>query len=237
MIDNSWLVWPPLPDAQANDPKLELKKLLYQAQLQTVTAQYEAVIEHEKAVLANYDALYQAVYTAYLDVTKGHLDRVQARAQFVATAASAIGGVYAAVLGLSFSIGKEINRPLPIRGLASTIFLGLSIVLATAYLAYITRNKPMVGTSASSLPSEQLLEERNTFIQWTSEAVLHRVRWLQSSVISLGLGVLFLPVAFLQIQDTIVWIGVGIGVLITLLLPRADLLFKSVKSLYRRIFP
>lgn len=237
MIDNKSLVWPPLPDAQANDPQLELKKLRYQAQLQTVTAQYEAIIERDKTVRTHYEALDQAVYTAYLDVAKGHLDRVQARAQFVATAASAIGGVYAAVLGLSFSIGKEINRPLPIRGLASTIFLGLSIVLATAYLAYITRAEPIVGAPVPSLRSQQLHEERNTFIQWTSEAVLRRIYWLQSSVISLGLGVLFLPVAFLQIQDTIVWIGVAIGVLIALLFPRADILLKGVKALYKRIFP
>lgn len=150
--DDPEIIWPPLPGATTNDPQFELKKLLYQAQLQTINARYEAVLEHDKALRASDYPLEEALFNAYLDVAKGQLDRARANAEFVVKAASTIGGAYALVLGLSFSINKDVNHPLPSRGLAPTIFLGLSIVLATAYLAYITRPKPFRGPVSSPPP-------------------------------------------------------------------------------------
>lgn len=220
---------PPLED-KLYDEQIELRKLHYQAQLQTVLAQQVAEIEHEKALQANIYTIDLAVHTAYLDVAKGHLDRVRVRAEFVEKAAGTIGGAYAILLGLSFSLNKEVNRPLPARGLAPTIFLGLSIFLAAVYLAYITPVQPLIGPKPHPVRTQRVIQRRNTFIRWTSELVGKRARWLQSAVISLGFGVIFLPVVFLDIQDNIVWLAVAVGLVLTLLLPNAKVLFKRLLS-------
>lgn len=78
-----------------------------------------------------------------------------------------------------------------------------------------------------------MLEERNTFIGWTVEAVLTRSPWLQSAVVSLGLGVILLPVAFLEIQDLLVWIASLAFVIIALLLPRRESLFNRMMLFLR----
>jgi hypothetical protein len=222
----------PLPPLEGKryDEQIELRKLHYQAQLQAVLAQKGAEIEDEKALQAKIDTLDQAVHNAYLDVAKGHLDRVRVRAEFVEKAAGTIGGAYAILLGLSFSLNKEVNRPLPARGLAPTIFLGLSIFLAAVYLAYITPTQPLIGPKPHPVRTQRVIQRRDAFILWTSEIVGKRARWLQSAVISLGFGVIFLPVVFLDIQNNIVWIAVAVGLVLALLLPNVKFLFKRLLS-------
>jgi hypothetical protein len=212
--------WPTLPEVGKNDPQAEVKKVRYQAELDDVKATQQADIEREKASWANEYTLRQADLNAYVEVAKGQIERSRAGAQFVQTAAAAISGAYVAILGLSFAVSDELSSPLPARGIAPTIFLGLSIALTTVYLAYLTKPKEVAGAVPQDLLYEMQRERRDAFIRWTKATVLARVKWLQSAVVSLALGVAFLPVAYLPIGNIVVWILVALGVGSALLLPR-----------------
>jgi hypothetical protein len=210
------LDWPqPISIDTATDLLADQKKALYLAQLQIVTGKQQGLIDHDKAVRANDYPQHQAVFQAYIDVAKGQIDRSVTRAQFVSTAASAIGTVYSAVIGLSFGL-LQADHTLPARGIAPAVFLGLAIACAAAYLAYINTSSRIAETQrpVSLLPAQRLIEERNDFIQWATLTVTSRVHWLHAAVISLAIGVIFLPIPFLAISDWLAWVGLGIGIVV-----------------------
>lgn len=231
---------PPVPETLPPDSQCEMEKLLYQTQLRIVADRQQVFTEHERAMIAEQDkalnayifACEQSVYNAYLEVTKGTIDRAQARAVFVEKAAGTIGAAYGVVLGLSFSLDK--GHPLPVRGLVPTVFLGLSIVLVAVYLAFITHSERSVSVEPQPLPELQRIENLKAFIKWTSDITLNRSRWLQSAVISLGFGVLFLPIGFLELSDSIVWFAAALCMGITLLPSIVPRLTKFVAMMRQR---
>ena len=155
------------------------------------------------------DTRTQDLNSAYLDVAKGQIGRIQARATFVAQAAGAIGTIYTAILGLAFGFIHGSQRPVPATGIIPAIFIGLALVLAGAYAcsSYIEEEPASVASDPSEHPSEQaLVEQRNAFIDWTTKIVKKRLYFLHASLISLGFGVIFLPAAFLSISEIVVWI-------------------------------
>jgi hypothetical protein len=139
--------------------QLDMIKALYQAQLDIIKAEHLAVLAAEKAELdariesdklestANIEryksdlineyAQAQAVNGAYLDAAKSALASSTGKANFVQTAATAISGAYIGVLGIGFAVAQ--GRNFPVRGIAPTVFLGLAIFLAAAYVSFITR--------------------------------------------------------------------------------------------------
>jgi hypothetical protein len=239
------MAWPDPPSVRENDPQAELKKLLYQSQLEVVKGDHAAEIalakatadaaiedekreatadlEREKADWANEYAQAQAANSAYLDVAKGALDRGSAKASFVQGAATAISGAYAGVLGLSFAIGE--GRALPGRGILPAAFLGIAIVFAAAYVAFITRPEDVrVSPSIGTLPDKQR-QRRNSFVRWAGAPMLRRRNLLQASVVSLGVGVGLLPLPYLSISRFLVVLAAifgAIAVLAVILWPRDD---------------
>jgi hypothetical protein len=202
--------WPDLPEVGANDPQAEVKKVQYQSILAEASAIRQdardrakadaaANLEREKGDFGVEYATYQAVHQAYLDVAKGSIDRARASAEFVQKSAAAISTAYAAVAALSYAVAS--NQPLPARGFVATAFLALAILLATAYLAFLTRpdDSGPAPTSGNLRLNQQL--RRDAFINWAMDAALHRAYLLRASVISLGLAVAFLPVAYLNVPD------------------------------------
>lgn len=235
--------WPDLPQTNGKNSKfiIELKKALYQAKLDIHKAQLQAEIEIDKAkklaemeaeaaeklnasertkaAYANEYVQAQAVNNAYLDIAKQQVEAPGAKAEFVQKAATAISAAYIAVVGLSFGIGEH-NTILPFSGILPTIFLGISIFLATAYTGFIsdpgtTKSKPSKGT----LPSLQF-ERRNTFIRWTQSAALGRRRLLHTSIVSLGISICYLPAPYLQIDNTLFVMLVAIGMLCLMVVPK-----------------
>ncbi len=89
------LNWPPPIEIASENLKADTTKALYQAQLQLMTIQQQGYIDHDKAVRTSDYAFHQAVFQAYLDVAKGQIERSVTRTQFLTTAASAIGTIYA----------------------------------------------------------------------------------------------------------------------------------------------
>src|SRR5262249_49631490 len=119
---------------------------------------------------------------------------------------------YTAILALSFGVKDKIE-PLPGRGIVPTVFLGLSIALAAAYVSYT--KKPVdiiVEPSGGSIPAEQE-NRRNAFIRWSRAGAISYPYFLRVAVICLGIGIMFLPAPYLDIADSTVlcW---GIGALI-----------------------
>lgn len=209
------IAWPPYPETIPDDPQLEFKKILYQAQVAAALARYQAAraeattqaaadTERSQAAWSNEYALAQAVQNAYLDVAKSAIDRAQSRAQFIQTAAAAISTAYAAFLALSFKADSTSPtvQPLPVQGVLATIFLGLAIALATVYLAYLTKHDPVAGLAAAPSLGEYQARRVIAFIQWVTVPILSRVYFLHAAVVSLAVGVALLPVAYVQLSAT-----------------------------------
>jgi hypothetical protein len=223
--------WPvELPDLQEGDSRAEMKKTLLQGQielrklerqheLEAQQSEREAAREEQKAFWENEYKLQQAVHSAYLEVAKGQVDRANASAEFVQKAASAIATVYTSVAALTFVVNSTLKAPLPARGIAPALFLGLSIVLATAFRAYITKPESILEPASQGLVPALQRARRNTFIEWARSAPLARQYWLQTGVLSLGVGVLLLPLPYIAVSDHSLWFIVPVGLLVTFGLP------------------
>jgi hypothetical protein len=197
------MTWPDPPEAEAEDE--EFLKLLYQAKLEEESARRQTEYTNEAEAEA---ALNKAVHDARLEVAKAAIDRGQSGAEFVRNAAAAIVTLYTGVLGVTFATTKD-ETPFPARGLAPAVFLGLALVCASAYAALLTQ-APQI---AAPRPHSQLpvFQERrlNAFVEWVSKIAMARVYFLHAAVISLGVGVLLLPVPFVAVAD---WVVLAIGI-------------------------
>lgn len=143
------------------------------------------------------DRASSAAYSAaVLDVAKGSHERARGSAEFVQKAATAIFGLYTGALTLSFSVTEA---PLPVRGLLPSVFLGLAVVLATGYLAYLTRGGSVPDPQHAQGREQAELERVRTFVVWTRNSTMVRVWMLRASVIALAVGTIVLPLPFLTL--------------------------------------
>ncbi|MFF0342828.1 hypothetical protein [Kribbella sp. NPDC004875] len=131
---------------------------------------------------------------AVMTVAKGGIDRARASAEFVQKAATAIFALYTGALTLAFSVT---DNPLPARGILPSLFLGFAILLATAYLAFLTKGDKVKDPADASGTLQAQLNRARTFVQWTNTSVLNRAPLLRCAVVALGIGVVSLPAPFL----------------------------------------
>lgn len=190
---------PPDNDITAKIADFKLER--YKIQLAAWKAERDALATQVEAYRADYRLLREDVYKSYLDVASKQFDRALTRGQIVSTAAGAIATIYGAVLGLRFVVGSTTIRPLPTRGLIPTVFLGLAIVLSIAYLSYLTPPRNLTTRPKTGSLLQDAKSDRDDFIDWSSMAIGARRYVLHMSIVSLGLGVVFLPIAFLDIKD------------------------------------
>jgi hypothetical protein len=131
---------------------------------------------------------------AVLTVAKGGIDRARGSAEFVQKGATAIFALYTGALTLAFSVT---NNPLPARGILPSLFLGFAVLLATAYLAFLTRGDRVKDPADAAGVAEAQLNRIRTFVAWTNTSVLNRAPLLRCAVVALGIGVVSLPAPFL----------------------------------------
>jgi len=131
---------------------------------------------------------------AVMTVAKGGIDRARASSEFVQKAATAIFALYTGALTLAFSVT---NNPLPARGILPSLFLGFAVLLATAYLAFLTKGDRVKDPADASGTLQAQLNRSRTFVQWTNTSVLNRAPLLRCAVVALGIGVVSLPAPFL----------------------------------------
>jgi hypothetical protein len=170
----------------------KLEKEQQQAQETAQEAVLATIQENELQAEAQLGKLFHENIS---EVAKGSIERSRDSAKYVQTAAAAIAALYTGALGLVFSVT---NNPLPIRGIAATVFLGLSVALSTAYLAYIT--KPVsLGMYPGGASLSELQLNRTAFLAEWVNAIVNDRRWaVRASVLSLAIGVTFIPAAFLS---------------------------------------
>jgi hypothetical protein len=175
----------------------EIEKIRYKAQVDLLLASTQRDHGLERVEAETEFATLRAFHDALVDVSKASIARATSGAESVRTAAGAIGVIYTGILGLSFSVS---DNPLPIRGLIPAVFLGIAIVMATAYLAYPTEPVSSADWPSGGRSTPENLEERTTaFIEWVVGLVTSRGYALRVAVVSLAFGVVFLPVGFLAL--------------------------------------
>jgi hypothetical protein len=160
-----------------------------------------------------------AYYAAIADLAKSGVDRSRSGSERVQTAAAAIATIYTGVLGLVFAVDK--NR-LPLAGLVPTIFLGIAITCSTAYASYLTPTSSLELSPAPASVTSAMEKRAVELVKAANLISYNRVYWVRCSVISLGVAVLYLPAAFLDISRGVVsfLILLGAGGLVTFVLPR-----------------
>jgi hypothetical protein len=171
------------------------------------------------AAWTNEYALQQSIQNAYIEVTKGSIDRATKRGEFVEKAAGTIATAYTAILALTFSVT---NFRLPLQGLIPLLFLGLAILLAALYLGYINpRPSQVVTDGAPTLYEVQRIRLVN-FMTWALEYAYDRRHLLHMALVSLGAGVLLLPAAYLSRGspgDVLMWVVAVVALLSVFGLP------------------
>jgi hypothetical protein len=152
--------------------------------------------QNRDADIANLEKFNTAMY----DLASSSVDRARSGAELVQKASAAIATLYGGVLALVFSVTEN---PLPVRGLLTPFFLGLAVVLSTIYIAYL---RPATGFSSGSRPAvgpePKSFQRLNTFLAVTSTVVTRRSGFLRASVISLGVGLVFIAAPFIGFAQT-----------------------------------
>lgn len=140
---------------------------------------------------------YTAFYDKKLETSAGAIDRAQAAATFIQGAATAVAALYTGALGLIFVA----DNPLPWRGFISTAFLAGAVVLAAFYIGFLTKGR-LVGPPEFREQSdtlERLLILSQKYSEWTANTVRTRQAFMRAAVVSLAVGVLLLPLPFIEV--------------------------------------
>jgi len=193
--------WPFAPSDSHGWPEPGTDTKLYEAQLEVRKKRTDEEIARAAAERAADQAVAQEFYKGIIEVAKGSIDRSRASAEFVQKAAGAIAVIYAGVLGVAFSVAE---RPLPTRGVIPAIFLGLSIVFATSFIAWLPNLEAEArwATKDESPPGTPLKDRLAVlFIRWNRRTAVHRRKWLRAGVVALAAAIALLPAAFIPIGD------------------------------------
>jgi hypothetical protein len=184
------------------------------------------------AAWTNEYAHQQAIYIAYIQVTKRSVDHVQSLGAYVQKAATIIAIAYMAILAAVFALSFNMKDfRMPLQGMIPVLFLALAVLLATLYLSCITPCPPkQVVVGAPTLYEVQRLRLM-TFMQWTLQNVLYWRSLLHMSLVSLSAGIVFLPAAYLAMgspSNILMWIFAGAALVLVFALPLGvDWLLKS----------
>lgn len=139
----------------------------------------------------------QTMQTNLYAVAVSALDRVKVAAETVQKSATAIITIYTGILAFAFTAA---GTQLPLRGLLAPLFLGGAIVLSTAYLAYVVPppNDALMIQGDVEGNEPKSFARLNAFIDYTSELAGRRAWLLRSSVMALGVGLVYISLPFIQ---------------------------------------
>jgi hypothetical protein len=194
--DPDALEWPVAPapaisaDASARyAAQLEVRKKRVDAEIALTKARDDADLGDLKAWA-----------DANREIAKGSIQRARDGADAVLKGAAAIVTLYTGVLGLVFANN---GTPLPARGILPALFLGLAVVLATAYLAFLRPSHESVDPTEAD---QDLLEvnviQRANLLVLITRAITKRLAWsLRAAVVSLGVGLALLPLPFISAEQ------------------------------------
>jgi hypothetical protein len=203
--------WPSVPPAwYAAPPSSEAEKTIkagyYAKIVEAAVALKKDEAGAERAVRTARDterakadvALHQKHYEAMVDVTVGSIQRASDGATFLEKAAASLAALYTGIAALLVAT----DTPLPLRGVIPTVFLGLAVVLAAYYLAFIGGRHRVAQTGLGNDNPQQDAETRiNNLVVWTRAITGMRAHALRAGVLSLAFGLAFMPFAFVRVTD------------------------------------
>lgn len=201
--------------------EFELLKIRRQAEADDEFAQKKEERDHdferEKLDWSAELELYKLIHEARSKIAADSLTRGLSGAEFVRNAAAAIVTIYTGVLAVAFDVASK--KVIPPRGLVPAAFLAVSVALAAAYVAFLSRAPEIEGPQPSD--SLRVIQERrlNKFIDWATGLALQRAWALHAAVVALGLGAATLPLPFVSISGKAVGAILVVGVLVLLLAP------------------
>ena len=193
--DPDWLEW---PAATSEDEA----KTVFAAKVEARKLRIQAAINRARDEHAADLAQNAMVQTAFVESAKSGLDRARANVEQLQKAAAVVATIYSSVLAATYSISK----PVPARGLLPAFFLGLSLVLATAYLSYLGRHarSDQVSFDRTSDPtgvSGQVMRV-NVLSKAVGNAVRRRIYLMRAGVLAFAVGVMTLPIGFISFSDS-----------------------------------
>ena len=189
--------WPALPPGWGSDPAAvrTYEKLVLAAEVDVAKA--AAMSPPTPPPSLADDESEKKLHENLATLVAGSVERARDGAKFVETAAAALGTIYTGILAFSFAAK---DSPLPARGLYAAILLGIAIVGAAFYLAFVQRIPPIGRVDYSGSRPEDQWRRTEYLGVWTG-AVVHTRSWaLRTAVFALAFGVGFMPVAFLPDQ-------------------------------------
>jgi hypothetical protein len=170
----------------------------------------------EDAALAAEWTLFEAVHAGYIAVAQNTLDRSMQRGTYIVTAAGAVATLYTTLLGLRFSSAVQ-TTPLPARGILPALFLGGAVVFSTFYISFLRQRRMASELLPSGLGGRIAQARLESFIEWVTAGAVARAWALRVAVISFGLGLILLPVTFVQLSsDTVTALGVTAAAILAL---------------------
>jgi hypothetical protein len=189
--------WPdPLKEAQPTDEEVKKRReQIVEAEIDLAKSERQKAIDTDWIGATGSDSYEQKLHEALITLAGGAIDRARDGAKFVQTVAAALVTLYTGVVGLAFAAS---SAPLPARGVAAPLFLGLSMALAAYYLAFIKRlpvqNRPAYTVSAP----ENAWARSIFFLRFTRTIAHSRIGGLRAAVVALFFGVFLLPGAFVS---------------------------------------
>jgi hypothetical protein len=223
---------PPVPSEK--DPDLKLITAQYQAQLDAWTDRWKQQTSNDVTEAARRSTLsvtrtalsatrsdtdradeailVKAMHDAYIQVSSSSLDRAMTRVNVVTAAVASVTTVYTGLLALVYAASSSATKPLPGAAIMPAFFLGLALFLVSVYAALFKRTvgvSPLLPTGTGG----QIVEYRLvTFMRWCNAGVLERSWALHAGIVSLGVGVVTLPVPFVKLHgwEQLVLLALGL---------------------------
>lgn len=185
------------PDWPAPDGTEAQQLELYKARLAEVAAQRQSAERSDP----RHDAVDDQFFGAYYEVLSSRIAQSRSTAETLQRAAAAIATFYGAALGIAFSVGEH---PLPARAVLPLAFVGLAIVASTVYLAWQgPASRAPIPMGSPNPPAESFARSYAYLLDFQAivkEFVRRRDNWLRAAIVALGIGLVLIPVPFVDID-------------------------------------
>jgi hypothetical protein len=222
--------WPDIPNFSEPKTTDQAQLELFKAKLEITKNKHLSEIDQQKESATNnqserkaefdhYYLMIEEIQKGYIEVSKAAIDRSIQRAEFLQKVAAAVVSLYTAILALTYAADKSKGNTISILGVIPGFFIGISYLLSAFYVSFITRSKDIEETNSDGTLIGEELSQRITFIKWNRASAMKRISLLQASIISLGIGILFLPIPYIQIPNNLLIIAFSIGVSAIILVP------------------
>jgi hypothetical protein len=225
--------WPSPPDDETLRP--ELTKVLYTARVadaaaasrDRATAAGSAIPEEwefrrygwqlDQAEVVAEHGLDKSIHDARVAISTNAIDRAYKGAEFVRLSAGVIATVYTGIAGLTFAAKDGVA--LPPRGVIPGVFLGLALVLSSAYAAWLTKTPALPAPTPHSSRVVFQARRLNAFTAWASQIALAKAYVLHAAVLTLGGGAVLLPTPFVDVPDGTMWVVAAVFLVVAFVIP------------------